>query len=371
MISLKTKKYIGTRNFSHQKKEKVGVLITNLGTPEAPTTKAVRTYLTEFLHDPRIIEIPRLLWLLILHGFILRVRPKRSAKAYQSVWGNKGSPLMFHTQDQCTALSETLKEQWGDQIQVEFAMRYGSPNMSSALQKLADDNVTKLVVLPLYPQYASSTIGSTFDAMAEDLTQRRWLPQLRFISGYLHSPLYIEALAESVKGFWAEHGKAEKLILSYHGLPEQTLKDGDPYFCQCHATTRLLVSVLGLTEGEYLTTFQSRVGRAEWLKPYTDDTMKSLPAQGVKSIQVICPGFSSDCLETIEEIEVENRDYFIENGGENYAYIPALNASENHIKALASLVNDNLAGWNLPLDADYAERQAAYLVKKEQYYPDL
>lgn len=370
MSFFKTTKYIGTNNFSHQEKEKVGVLITNLGTPEAATTKAVRTYLTEFLHDPRIVEIPRLLWLLILHGFILRVRPKRSAKAYQSVWGKKGSPLMFHTQDQCTALSKTLKEQWGDQIQVEFAMRYGTPTISSALQKLADDSVSKLLVLPLYPQYASSTIGSTFDALSKDYTQRRWLPQLRFISGYHDSPLYIEALAESIRDFWAEHGKADKLILSFHGLPEQTLKDGDPYFCQCHATTRQLVNILGLTESEYLTTFQSRVGRAEWLKPYTDSTMKSLPAQGVKSIQVICPGFSADCLETIEEIEVENRDYFLASGGEKYAYIPALNATENHINALSSLVNDNLAGWNLPQETAYAERQAAYLTQKNQYYPD-
>jgi ferrochelatase len=370
MISFKTKKYIGTSGFSHQNKEKIGILITNLGTPEAPTKKAVRTYLTEFLHDPRIIEIPRLLWLLILHGFILRVRPKRSAKAYQSVWGNKGSPLMFHTQDQCAALSKTLKEKWGDQIQVEFAMRYGTPNMSSALQKLANDNVSKLLVLPLYPQYASSTIGSTFDALAQDYTHRRWLPQLRFISGYHNSPLYINALAESVKDYWAEHGKADKLILSYHGLPEQTLKDGDPYFCQCHATTRQVVTVLGLTEGEYLTTFQSRVGRAEWLKPYTDHTMKALPAQGIKSIQVICPGFSADCLETIEEIEVENRDYFLESGGEKYAYIPALNASENHINALTSIVSNNLAGWDLPLEADYAERQAGYLTQKGQYSLD-
>lgn len=370
MSFFKTKKYIGTRDFSHQKKEKVGVLITNLGTPEAPTTKAVRTYLTEFLHDPRIIEIPRLLWLLILHGFILRVRPKRSAHAYQSVWGKKGSPLMFHTQDQCTALSSTLKEQWGDQIQVAFAMRYGTPNISSALQKLADENVTKLLVLPLYPQYASSTIGSTFDALSADFTQRRWLPQLRFISGYHHSPLYIQALADSVHAYWAEHGRADKLILSYHGLPEQTLKDGDPYFCQCHATTRQLITVLGLHEGEYLTTFQSRVGRAEWLKPYTDNTMKALPGQGVKSIQVICPGFSADCLETIEEIEVENRDYFLESGGEKFAYIPALNASDNHIKALSGIVNDNLAGWNLPVDAAYAERQAAYLAEKSRYSLD-
>ena len=364
MSFIKTKKYIGTKKFSHLEKDKIGVLITNLGTPEAPTTTAVRTYLREFLHDPRIVEIPRLLWLFILHGFILRVRPKRSAKAYSSIWGSKGSPLMFHTQDQCTALSDKLKEQWGDKIHVEFAMRYGNPTISSALQKLAEARASKLLVLPLYPQYASSTVGSTFDALSQDYTHRRWLPQLRFISGYHDSPLYIEALAASVKDYWAEHGKADKLILSYHGLPEQTLTDGDPYFCQCHATTRQLVNRLGLNEGEYLTTFQSRVGRAEWLKPYTDHTLTSLPAQGVKSIQVICPGFSADCLETVEEIEVENRDYFLSNGGEKFAYIPALNASDNHIKALSSLVNENLAGWKLPPDEHYAEREAAYLEKQ-------
>ncbi len=356
--------FIDTKNFSHQKKDKIGVLITNLGTPKAATTKAVRVYLTEFLSDPRIVEIPRLLWLLILHGFILRVRPKRSAKAYKSVWNERGSPLMFHTQDQCTALSDELRKQWGDQIQVEFAMRYGEPSISSALQKLADDGIIKLLVLPLYPQYASSTVGSTFDALSKDYTQRRWLPQLRFIAGYHDSQPYIQALAQSIKAYWDAHGKADKLILSYHGLPQKTLEEGDPYFCQCHATTRHLVKLLGISEGEYLTTFQSRVGRAEWLKPYTDQTMMSLPQQGIKSVQVICPGFPADCLETIEEIAIENRDYFLENGGERYEYIPALNSSEDHIKALVTLVNENIKGWSLPSESDYIERQAAYNDKK-------
>jgi len=360
--------YIGTRNFSHQQKDKIGVLITNLGTPQAANTQAVRTYLSEFLSDPRIVEIPRLLWLMILHGFILRVRPKRSAKAYASVWGKRGSPLMFHTQDQCTELStkltEQMGEQGGEQIQVEFAMRYGQPSISSVLQKMADAGVRKLLVLPLYPQYASSTVGSTFDALAKDFSQRRWLPQLRFISGYHDSAPYIQALAQSIKVHWAKHGRADKLILSYHGLPEQTLTSGDPYFCQCHATTRQLVKLLDISEDEYLTTFQSRVGRAEWLKPYTDKTLMALPNQGIKSLQVICPGFPADCLETIEEIAVENRDYFLENGGERYEYIPALNASEDHIQALTSLINENISGWSQPSEDDYNERQAAYEFRK-------
>ena len=360
--------YIGTRNFSHQQKDKIGVVITNLGTPQAASTQSVRTYLREFLSDPRIVEIPRLLWLVILHGFILRVRPKRSAKAYASVWGKRGSPLMFHTQDQCTALSnkltEQMGEQGGEQIQVEFAMRYGQPSISSVLQKMADAGVRKLLILPLYPQYASSTVGSTFDALAKDFSQRRWLPQLRFISGYHDSAPYIKALAQSIKAHWAKHGRADKLILSYHGLPEQTLTSGDPYFCQCHATTRQLIKLLDISEDEYLTTFQSRVGRAEWLKPYTDQTLMALPKQGIKSLQVICPGFPADCLETIEEIAVENRDYFLENGGERYEYIPALNAGEAHIQALASLINDNLSGWSQPSEDDYNKRQAAYELRK-------
>lgn len=341
-------KYQGVSQFSHQQPGKIGVLITNLGTPDAPTPSALRRYLAEFLADPRVVEIPRLLWFLILHGVILRIRPRRSAHSYQTVWSEQGSPLMVHTLAQRDALRAALQAQWGEDVLVECAMRYGNPSISSVLQSMQQQGVRQLVVLPLYPQYSATTTASTFDAIAQDFAQRRWLPDLRFISHYHDFPAYIEAMAVQVERYWAEHGRADKLLLSYHGIPLRYLHNGDPYHCECHKTSRLLAQRLGLNESQYLTTFQSRFGREPWLQPYTDFTLKALPEQGVKSVQVFCPGFSSDCLETIEEIDVENRGYFLSAGGEKFAYISALNAQPAHISALAELVNKELAGWQKP-----------------------
>ena len=324
------------------------MLITNLGTPEAPTTKALRIYLAQFLADPRVVEVPRLLWRLILHGIILRIRPRRSAAAYKTVWTKQGSPLMIHTQAQCEALSHSLKKLYGDDMVVAFAMRYGEPSVKSRLETMQKQGVRRLLVLPLYPQYSGATTGSTFDAIAKDFMSRRWLPDLRFISHYHDYPPYIEALATSIERHWEAHGRADKLLMSYHGVPFRYLKSGDPYHCECHKTSRLLAERLGLPKEAYMTTFQSRFGREEWLKPYTDHTLKAFPAQGIKSVQVVCPGFSSDCLETIEEIGEENREYFMQAGGERYEYIPALNASEPHIDALTQLIQTQLLGWDLP-----------------------
>jgi ferrochelatase len=350
--------YKGIDNFSHGQADKVGVLLVNLGTPAAPTTKALRTYLRQFLSDRRVVEIPRLLWMLILHGIILRVRPKKSAEAYQEVWTEQGSPLMSYARAQ----QQALQQRFGAAVQVELAMRYGQPSVDSVTEKMLSDGVRNLLVLPLYPQYSGPTTASTFDALATEFMQRRWLPNLRFVASYHNYAPYIEALAKSVETFWSTHGRADKLILSFHGVPKQFLTKGDPYHCQCHVTTRLLVTRLGLNEGEYLTTFQSRFGKAEWLKPYTDATLKALPSEGIKHVQMICPGFSSDCLETIEEIEVENRDYFMEAGGETYQYIPALNDQTMHIDALQALIEENLHGWQLPKDNDQvsAERQTRF-----------
>ncbi len=343
--------YRGVKGFSHDQKDLTGVLVTNLGTPDEPTPKALRRYLKEFLWDPRVVEVPRPIWWCILNGVILNIRPRRSAAAYREVWTEQGSPLMLHTQAQTDALRDRLQQRFGDNLVVEFAMRYGNPSIASAIERMQRAGVRRLLVLPLYPQYSGATTASTFDAVAEDFRTRRWLPELRMVNHYHDNPAYIEALAASVEAHWQTHGRADRLLMSYHGVPKRYLLQGDPYFCECHKTSRLLAERLGLKEGEWMTTFQSRFGREEWLTPYTDETLKGLPGQGVKSVQVICPGFSADCLETIEEIGQENREYFMEAGGERYEYIEALNAQPAHIDALEGLVLNHLQGWNLdPLD---------------------
>lgn len=343
-------KYIGTQNFDHQRPSRTGVLITNLGTPAAPEKKALKTYLKEFLSDPRVVEFPRLLWWLVLNGVILNIRPRRSAASYQTVWTEQGSPLLFHTEAQAAALQASMRQQFGEEVIVDFAMRYGQPSIQSVLQAMLDRGVTRLLVLPLYPQYSGATTASTFDALAADFTRRRWLPELRFVAHYHDHEAYIRAVADSIRAYRAEHGAADKLLFSYHGVPQSYLDEGDPYHCECLKTSRLVAQELELAESDYLVTFQSRFGRQEWLKPYTDKTLESLPAQGVKSVQVVCPGFSADCLETLEEIGVENRDYFLAAGGKEYSYIPCLNDSPEHIAALASIVTEQLSGW-LPISS--------------------
>ena len=363
--------YTGTANFSHDHPEKIGVLITNLGTPDAPTPSALRRYLAEFLWDPRVVEVPRPLWWLILHGIILRIRPGRSAKAYSGVWEPGGSPLLLNTAKQAEAIREELQAKHGNNLVVAFAMRYGNPGIRHVLTELQAQGVRKLLVLPLYPQYSASTSASTFDAIAHDFTRRRWLPDLRFISHYPDYPPYIEALADHIQAHWKEHGRNQKLVLSYHGVPLKYLMKGDPYHCECHKTSRLLAEKLGLGKDDYMTTFQSRFGREEWLQPYTDETLKSLPDKGVRSIDVFCPGFSSDCLETIEEIDEENRGYFMKAGGEGFSYIPALNATQEHISALTRLIEDNLHGWQVPANnpGEMAARFKRAEDQKNTQYP--
>lgn len=338
-------KFKGSPQFTHSQQDKVGILITNLGTPDAPTPQALKRYLREFLWDPRVVEVPRPLWWLILNLVILNIRPRRSAKAYQTVWTEEGSPLMTNTQAQRDALAERFANDFGGKVIVEFAMRYGNPSISSVLDRMMEQGVRKLVVLPLYPQYSASTSGSTFDALAADFLSRRWMPDFRFIRSYHDNSDYIEAMATRIERHWTEHGRTDKLIFSYHGVPKRYLLSGDPYHCECHKSARLLAERLGLKKDEYETSFQSRFGREEWLKPYTDFRLKALPGEGVKSVQIFCPGFSSDCLETIEEIGVENRDYFLEAGGERYEYISALNAEEGHIDALEQLIRREVGHW--------------------------
>jgi ferrochelatase len=349
----------GLENFTHSQEDKIGVIITNLGTPEAPNPKALRAYLKQFLSDPRVVEIPRMLWLIILHVIILRIRPQKSAKAYASVWTERGSPLLSHTQDQAKSLDDKLKTKWGDKIITKFAMRYGQPSIDRALDEIMEEGARRLIILPLYPQYSGSTTGSTFDAVSQSFQSRRWIPELRFINAYYDHPLYIKAMAEKIKQFWQDNGQADKLVLSYHGIPKRYLVQGDPYYCHCQVTSRLLTKALGIDENQIITTFQSRFGKAEWLKPYTDQTLKSLPAEGTNSVQVFCPGFSSDCLETLEEIAVENRDYFIEAGGQAYQYIPALNSDKSHIDLLEHIVESNLKGWEIK-SHDYEGRDRRF-----------
>ncbi|MFC3122298.1 ferrochelatase [Agaribacter flavus] len=338
-------KYRSQENFTHAQADKVGVLITNLGTPEAPTKQALRPYLKQFLSDPRVVEVPKLIWWFVLNGIILNIRPKRSAHAYSTVWTEDGSPLLTHTKAQATGIASRIKLLYGDSVVVDFAMRYGQPSIENAIDSMLSGGVRKLFVLPLYPQYCASTSGSTFDAVANDFLRRRWLPELRFLNQYHDEQAYIECVAAKIKAHWDEHGRADKLIFSYHGIPKRYLVNGDPYHCQCHKTSRLIATYLDLGKNDYMTTFQSRFGREEWLKPYTDETLKQLPSSGVKSIQVVCPGFSSDCLETIEEIGVENRDYFLQAGGERYEYIEALNSDDNHLDMLTSIIQAQIGDW--------------------------
>jgi len=338
-------KYRGSDNFEHGQPGRLGVLITNLGTPEAPQRRPLKKYLRQFLSDPRVVEIPRLLWWLILHGIILNIRPAKSAKAYRTIWTEQGSPLLVTTAEQAAALNEALEKRYGDRVVVAFAMRYGEPSITATLERMFQQGVRQLVVLPLYPQYSCAVTASTFDALGEDFRQRRWLPELHFISHYHDNPGYIDALANKVKTHWQTHGRTEKLMLSFHGEPLRYLHQGDPYFCECHKTSRLLAERLGLSEDDYLTTFQSRFGREPWLQPYTDETLEQWAAQGVKSVQVMCPGFSADCLETLEEIAELNRELFIDAGGQEFQYISCLNADAEHIQLMLQLVTPTLDNW--------------------------
>ncbi len=339
--------YQGSPNFSHAQTDKIGVLLTNLGTPDAPTPTALRRYLKQFLSDPRVVEVPRLFWWLILNGIILQIRPRKSAKAYAAIWTEDGSPLLVNTKKQTLAIAEALAVQGHTEVVVEFAMRYGQPGIADTLSKMFSQGVRKLLVLPLYPQYSATTTGSTFDAVAAELSNCRWIPDLRFICHYHDYSGYIDAAAARIEEHWRNHGKPDKLLFSYHGVPQRYLQQGDPYFCECHKTSRLIATNLGLDGDQYLTVFQSRFGREQWLQPYIDETLIQLPAQGVNHVQVFCPGFAADCLETIEEIGEENREHFLSAGGGRYEYISALNERPEHIAALTSLIVEQLANWRL------------------------
>ncbi len=323
----------------------IGVLLVNLGTPEAPTSKAVRPYLRQFLSDPRVIEFPRWFWLPLLEAIILRVRPRRSARLYETIWTENGSPLLIISQHITDRLQESLSDQGEMHVKVALAMRYGQPSISAALDELRRANAQRILVLPLYPQYSATTVGTIFDDVFETLSRWRWVPEIRTVNHYHTHPLYIEGIASSIRRYWAENGRAERLLLSFHGIPLSYSEKGDPYRQQCQETAHLIADALQLDEKERFFTFQSRFGPQEWLQPYTDKTLISWAQEGASRVDTICPGFATDCLETLQEMGMENRDLFLEAGGESYSYIPALNDSPDHVRLLADIVRQNCLGW--------------------------
>ena len=334
-------KFVGEEDFKHQNRQKTGVLICNLGTPETYKTKDVRRFLRQFLSDGRVIEIPKIIWWFILNGIILTLRPSKSAKLYKSVWTKEGSPLLVLSKK----LTEKLKTSVGDSCEVELAMRYGNPSMESALMSLKNKNCRKLIVIPMFPQYSGTTTGSVFDEVARVLSKWRWVPSLSFVNSYHDHPEYINALADSLSNH-IKNNSPQKIIFTYHGIPKRNFDLGDPYQCYCQKTTRLVAEKLNLEDDTYITTFQSRFGPAEWLKPYTSDTMGELPLQEVKNVLVVAPAFSVDCLETIEEIDQENKEIFLKAGGEKFTYAPCLNDSSGQVNLLKAIIDKHLVALN-------------------------
>lgn len=343
--------YLKEPDISPQEPDRTGILVMNLGTPEAPTAKALRPYLRQFLSDRRVIEIPRFIWWFILNGFILVSRPRQSAHKYATIWGNEGSPLLVNSRKQASLLEGYLRDTIASPYTVELGMRYGQPSVQSAIANLKARNCNRILLFPLYPQYAGSSSASAIDEAMRALLRARNMPEIRTIRDYHAHPAYINAVAESIRLHWQQHGKPEKLVMSFHGVPRRTCDLGDPYYKQCLTSGKLIAQALGLTEDQYLIAFQSRFGAAEWLQPYFAPEIEALGKQKLRRVDVVCPGFSSDCLETLEEIAMEGKSLFLEAGGGEYHYIPALNGSDTWIKAMREIVMDNLQGWVTPRSA--------------------
>ncbi|MBC7490006.1 MAG: ferrochelatase [Glaciimonas sp.] len=352
--------------FTHGATRKTALVLVNLGTPDAPTSSAVRGYLKQFLSDTRIVEIPRAIWWLILHGIILPFRSSKSAQKYASIWTNEGSPLKVNTEKQATLLRGYLGQR-GHKIEVVYGMRYGNPSLSSVLDKLKVDGCDRVLILPAYPQYSATTTASIFDAVFTHYAQVRNIPELRLVKNYHDHDAYIQALKELVLAHWGMNGMPDKLVMSFHGVPKRTLLLGDSYHCECYKTARLLGEALGLSQDQYMVTFQSRFGKAEWLQPYTAPTLAKLAKQGIVRVHVICPGFTSDCLETLEEIGIEAKADFLKAGGKEFNLIPCLNQSKAWINALVILAEEQLTGWPtlLSISQIAEQKQQAVLQKNE------
>ena len=327
-------KFKGEQNFQHENEQKKGVLIAYLGTPDSPDVLSVRRYLKEFLSDPRIIEVPKIIWWFILNIFILNFRSFNSARLYKSIWTDGGSPLLVN----CIKIKEKVQKSLPSNYQVALGMRYGNPSIKSALNELKEANCRDIEVITLFPHYSATTVGSIFDAVSTEIKSWRWVPSVKFLNSYHDNPLLIEILSKRIKKSFESQGKPDKLVFSYHSIPKKYFDSGDPYHCLCQKTSRLIAEKLSLDEKDYITAFQSRFGPSEWLKPYTSETMKSLPKEGIKSVQIVSPGFGVDNLETLQEIDIENKEYFEDAGGENFHYIPCLNDDDDHVEFLISLI---------------------------------
>ncbi len=332
--------------------QRVGILMVNLGTPDSPSYWAVQRYLREFLGDRRVVDTTRFVWLPLLYGVVLPFRPLRTVRNYRKIWMPEGSPLAVYSKRLAKKTGNELRARLGDDVRVELGMSYGNPSIASAIDALAGQNVKRLLVLPLYPQYCSSTTGSVFDATTSALRRWRWLPELRFVNDYYDDAGYIDALAASIDAHWHRVGRRSHLLLSYHGIPASYVKEGDPYQAQSEATTRAVVSRLGLADDEWSHCYQSRFGRVVWLQPYTEDTLQALAERGVRELTVVSPSFAVDCLETLEEIGIEYRDKFLQMGGESLTLVPALNDDDRHAEVLASIVQRHLVGWDSPRERD-------------------
>ena len=373
VIELKGKRFKGKSSFEHGCRASMGVLVVNLGTPDEPTPASVRRYLAEFLSDRRVVEIPKLLWMLILHGIILRIRPAKSARAYQTVWSEQGSPLMAGSSELSSKIQTLLNDRISGACKVQLAMRYGNPSVKDGLDKLQAEGAERIMVLPLYPQYSGATTGSVADAVFSNLSKWRWVPELRMLGAYHDDPNYISALAQSIDAHWQANDhltnekldKGHKLFISFHGMPKATLLAGDPYFCHCHKTARLIAAKLNLHEDQWEMAFQSRFGKAEWLQPYAAKRFVELPEEGVKNITVVCPGFSIDCLETLEEIAIEGREEFIAAGGQSFDYVPSLNSSAQHVEFMVNRIIENASAWPELQEVDTTVKNSQLTLSKD------
>jgi ferrochelatase len=332
-------------DYAHGTQSGTAILLVNLGTPDEPTPPAVRRYLREFLSDPRVVEIPKPIWWLILNLVILNIRPRQSAEKYASIWSREGSPLKVHTERQAKLLQGYLGQSVKSPLRVAYAMRYGSPSIARVMRELKSEGCDRILAIPMYPQYAASTTGTAIDEIGRALQRTRNVPELRFVKHFHDHPGYIRALGEQVRELWRAEGRPDKLVMSFHGLPRFSLDRGDPYHCECHKTARLLAEDLELERDQWLLTFQSRFGKAEWLRPYTTEALAALPAEGKTRVDVVTPGFVADCLETLEEIAIEGRDTFLAAGGRQYRVLPCLNERDDWIRALARIALENLGGW--------------------------